>query len=331
TNFAVLMNQYDIIIIGGGPIGIACALEAKKYGLTYLIVEKGCLVNSLYNYPINMTFFSTSDKLEVGGIPFVSTNVKPTRPEALEYYRRVAIANEVNIHLQEEVTSVKQIEGVYQVGTSRNANYTSKYIVIATGFFDIPVLMNVPGEDLTKVTHYYKDPHFYAMQNVVVVGASNSAVDAALETYRKGANVTMIVKGEEIGQRVKYWVRPDMMNRIKEGTIKVYYNSKVTKITESTLEAETPDGTLTIPNDYVIAMTGYKPNFQFLRDAGVELSDNDVMCPTYNSETMESNLPGIYLAGVVCGGMNTHEWFIENSREHAVKIMKSIANGAGTK
>ncbi|MET0298330.1 MAG: YpdA family putative bacillithiol disulfide reductase [Flavitalea sp.] len=325
------MNQYDIIIIGGGPIGIACALEAKKYGLTYLIVEKGCLVNSLYNYPINMTFFSTSDKLEVGGIPFVSTNVKPTRPEALEYYRRVAIANEVNIHLQEEVTSVKQIEGVYQVGTSRNANYTSKYIVIATGFFDIPVLMNVPGEDLTKVTHYYKDPHFYAMQNVVVVGASNSAVDAALETYRKGANVTMIVKGEEIGQRVKYWVRPDMMNRIKEGTIKVYYNSKVTKITESTLEAETPDGTLTIPNDYVIAMTGYKPNFQFLRDAGVELSDNDVMCPTYNSETMESNLPGIYLAGVVCGGMNTHEWFIENSREHAVKIMKSIANGAGTK
>ncbi|RYG05468.1 MAG: YpdA family putative bacillithiol disulfide reductase [Chitinophagaceae bacterium] len=325
------MNQYDIIIIGGGPIGIACALEAKKYGLTYLILEKGCLVNSLYNYPINMTFFSTSDKLEVGGIPFVSTNVKPTRPEALEYYRRVAVANEVNIRLQEEVTTVKPTGDGYQVGTSRNTNYLSKYIVIATGFFDIPVLMNVPGEDLKKVTHYYKDPHFYAMQNVVVVGASNSAVDAALETYRKGANVTMIIKGEEIGQRVKYWVRPDMMNRIKEGTIKVYYNSKVTKITQSTLEAETPDGPLTIPNDYVIAMTGYKPNFQFLSDAGVQLSDNDVMCPTYNSETMESNLPGIYLAGVVCGGMNTHEWFIENSREHAVKIMKNIANAAGTK
>ncbi|HMF69977.1 MAG TPA: YpdA family putative bacillithiol disulfide reductase [Flavitalea sp.] len=317
-------NSFKIIIVGGGPIGIACALAIKEQGLSYLILEKGALVNSLYNYPANMTFFSTSDKLEIGSIPFVSNNVKPTRPEALEYYRRVATSNEVNIHLQEEVLSVSKSSGIFIVTTSRKKTYYSDNVIIATGFFDIPVLMNVPGEELKKVTHYYKEPHFYAMQKVVVVGASNSAVDAALETFRKGAKVTMIVKGDEIGQRVKYWVRPDVLNRIKEGSIKVYFNSKVTRITETTVEAETPDGPVTIENDYVIAMTGYKPNFAFLRQAGVELSEDDAMCPTYHQETMESNLPGLYLAGVVCGGMNTHEWFIENSREHAIKIAKAI-------
>ena len=317
-------NTFKIIIVGGGPIGIACALAIKEQGLSYLILEKGALVNSLYNYPANMTFFSTSEKLEIGGIPFVSNNVKPTRPEALEYYRRVATSNEVNIHLQEEVLSVSKSSGIFIVTTSRKKTYYSDNVIIATGFFDIPVLMNVPGEELKKVTHYYKEPHFYAMQKVVVVGASNSAVDAALETFRKGAKVTMIVKGDEIGQRVKYWVRPDVLNRIKEGSIKVYFNSKVTRITETTVEAETPDGPVTIENDYVIAMTGYKPNFAFLRQAGVELSEDDVMCPAYHQETMESNLPGLYLAGVVCGGMNTHEWFIENSREHAIKIAKAI-------
>ena len=325
VNFAhVMENTFKIIIVGGGPIGIACALAIKEQGLSYLILEKGALVNSLYNYPANMTFFSTSEKLEIGGIPFVSNNEKPTRSEALEYYRRVAISNEVNIHLQEEVLSVSKTSGIFAITTSRNKTYYSDYVIIATGFFDIPVLMNVPGEELKKVTHYYKEPHFYAMQKVVVVGASNSAVDAALETFRKGAKVTMIVKGDEIGQRVKYWVRPDVLNRIKEGSIKVYFNSKVTRITETTVEAETPDGPVTIENDYVIAMTGYKPNFAFLRQAGVELSEDDAMCPTYHQETMESNLPGLYLAGVVCGGMNTHEWFIENSREHAIKIAKAI-------
>jgi len=319
-------NNFKIIIVGGGPIGIACALAIKEQGLSYLILEKGALVNSLYNYPVNMTFFSTSDKLEIGGIPFVSNNEKPTRSEALEYYRRVAISNEVNIHLQEEVLSVSKTSGIFAITTSRNKTYYSDYVIIATGFFDIPVLMNVPGEELKKVTHYYNEPHFYAMQKVVVVGASNSAVDAALETFRKGAKVTMIVKGDEIGQRVKYWVRPNVLNRIKEGSIKVYFNSSVTRITETTVEAETPDGPVTIENDYVIAMTGYKPNFAFLRQAGIELSEDDVMCPTYHQESMESNLPGLYLAGVVCGGMNTHEWFIENSREHAVKIAKAIGD-----
>ena len=319
-----MKNDFDIVIIGGGPIGLACALAAKENGLSYLVLEKGCLVNSLYNYPANMSFFSTSEKLEIGGIPFVSNNFKPTRPEALEYYRRVATSNELNIHLQEQVLAVSRSDGNYMVSTSRSKIYQANNVIIATGFFDLPVLMDVPGESLSKVTHYYKEPHFYAMQKVLVVGASNSAVDAALETFRKGAEVTMIVKGNEIGQRVKYWVRPDMMNRIKEGSIKVYFDSRVTAITETTVEAETTDGPVSIPNDYVIAMTGYKPDFAFLNEAGVELSNDGIMCPTYHKESMETNLPGLYLAGVVCGGMNTHEWFIENSREHAVKIIRAI-------
>ncbi|RYY21912.1 MAG: YpdA family putative bacillithiol disulfide reductase [Chitinophagaceae bacterium] len=323
-------NRFDILIIGGGPIGLAAALAAKENDLSYLILEKGALVNSLYNYPANMSFFSTSEKLEIGGIPFVSNNFKPTRPEALEYYRRVATSNELQIHLQEQALSVKHLSPGFSVTTSRNKTYYADNVIIATGFFDIPVLMNVPGEELGKVRHYYNEAHFYAMQKVVVVGASNSAVDAALETFRKGASVTMIVKGAEIGQRVKYWVRPDIINRIKEGSIKAHFNSRITRITETTVEAETPEGKIVIDNDYVIAMTGYKPNFAFLKEAGIELSGDDIMCPAYNPETMESNLPGLYLAGVVCGGMNTHVWFIENSREHAVKIINAIVAGKVT-
>jgi thioredoxin reductase (NADPH) len=322
----MMQNHFDILIIGGGPIGLACALAAKEKGLSYLILEKGALVNSLFNYPANMSFFSTSEKLEIGGIPFVSNNFKPTRPEALEYYRRVATSNELQIHLQEQALSVKKLPVGYSITTSRDKTYQADNLIIATGFFDIPVLMNVPGESLSKVTHYYKEAHFYAMQKVVVVGASNSAVDAALETYRKGASVTMIVKGSEIGERVKYWVRPDIINRIKEGSIKAHFNSSITRITETTVEVKTPDGDIVIDNDYVIAMTGYKPNFAFLKESGIRLSDDDIMCPAYNNETMESSLPGLYLAGVVCGGMNTHVWFIENSREHAVKIINAIAS-----
>ncbi|HSZ85017.1 MAG TPA: YpdA family putative bacillithiol disulfide reductase, partial [Puia sp.] len=229
------METFDIIIIGGGPIGLACGLEAKKAGLNYLILEKGTLVNSLYNYPANMTFFSTSERIEIGGVPFVSNNPKPTRPEALEYYRRIAVSSHLNIHLQEEVKSITNVDGKYEVVTSAE-KYLTTNIIIATGFYDIPVLMNVPGENLPKVTHYYKEPHFYAMQKVIVVGASNSAVDAALETWRKSAEVTMVIKGEGIGKRVKYWVKPDIENRIKEGSIKAFTHSTIAEIREKEVD-----------------------------------------------------------------------------------------------
>jgi len=316
-------NRYEIIIVGGGPIGLACGLEAKKANLSYCIIEKGCLVNSLYNYPLNMTFFSTSEKLEIGGIPFVSISNKPRRPEALEYYRRVATSNNLNIHLQEEVKSVTPLGDHYEI-TSTKRTYIARYVIIATGFYDIPVMMNIPGEELPKVTHYYKDPHFYAMQKVVVVGASNSAIDAALETYRKGAEVTLVVRGPEIGKRVKYWVRPDIENRIKEGAIKAYFNSTLSAIRDKEVDIQTPEGKITIPNDYVIAMTGYQPNCAFLSSVGIKLSDDEKQQPTYNPETMETNMPNIFLAGVICGGMETHVWFIENSREHAVLIIRAI-------
>ncbi|PVD50845.1 YpdA family putative bacillithiol disulfide reductase [Terrimonas sp.] len=316
--------KLDIIIIGGGPIGLACALQAKKHGLEYCVLEKGCLVNSLYNYPYNMTFFSTSEKLEIGGVPFVSIASKPTRNEALEYYRRVTLANDLNVRLQEKVQSIVPVNGGYEITTTRE-KYISTYIVIATGFYDLPVLMNIPGETLPKVTHYYKEPHFYAMQKVVVVGANNSAVDAALETYRKGADVTMVIKQNEIGKRVKYWVKPDIENRIAEGSIKAFFNSTLSAIYEDRVDIKTPDGMVTIPNDYVIAATGYQPQFDFLKKAGITLSDDDILKPTYDPLTMESNMKNIYLAGVVCGGMDTHTWFIENSREHADIIIADIA------
>lgn len=314
---------HDIIIIGGGPIGLACGIEAKKAGFSHLILEKGCLVNSLYNYPVNMTFFSTSLKLEIGDVPFMSVNPKPTRMEALEYYRRVAIQWALNINLFEGVEQIKPVGNGYEIQTTKGI-YKAKYVVVATGFYDIPKLMNVPGEDLPKVTHYYNDPHFYAMQNVVVVGANNSAVDAALETWRKGANVTMIVRSEEIGSRVKYWVKPDIENRIKEGAINAYFNSEIKEIKEKEVVISTPDGDVTLPNDWVIAMTGYQPNLPFLKKMGIELSADEIMQPRYDCETQETNLKNVFLAGVVCGGMNTHSLFIENSRIHAEQILKEI-------
>jgi putative YpdA family bacillithiol system oxidoreductase len=312
-----------VIIIGGGPIGLACALEAKKKGLDYLILEKGTLVNSLYNYPVNMTFFSTSERLEIGGVPFISNNPKPKRAEALEYYRRVAQDNKVKIHLFEEVLDVTRDEQ-YSVKTNRTT-YSTRNIIIATGFYDIPYLLRIPGENLPKVKHYYDDPHYYAFQKVALVGAQNSAVDAALETWRKGAEVTMIIRGPEIGKRVKYWVRPDIENRIAEGSIKAYFNSMVTEIREGEIVVQTPDGTITLENDWVLSLTGYQPNLSFLQKTGIDLSEDDVRKPTYHEDTHETNVPGIYLAGVICGGMNTHRLFIENSREHAGKILDHIA------
>jgi len=312
----------DILIIGGGPIGLACGLAAQKAGLSFVIVEKGCLVNSLYNYPSTMTFFSTSEKLEIGGVPFVTVHNKPTRNDALEYYRRVALSNHLPINLFEEVTNVTLHNGSYTITTSK-ATYQAKRVILSTGFYDIAVNLDIPGEDLPKVKHYYQDPHFYTLQKVVVVGSSNSAIDVALETYRKGAEVTLVIRGSEVSSRVKYWVRPDIINRIKEGSIKAYFNSNLQAIRQHEVDIQTPDGLVTVPNDYVMAMTGYKPNFDFLRKLGIVLSD-DKFIPRYNSETMETNLPGLYLAGVVCGGLDTHLWFIENSRIHADMIINDI-------
>ncbi len=315
--------MFELLIIGGGPIGLACALEAKKAGLSYLIIEKGTLVNSLYNYPAGMTFFSTSEKLEIGGVPFVSNNIKPTRAESLEYYRRVAISNGLNIHLFETVLNTRPQNNGYEVTTSK-AVYQTKNIIIATGFYDVPVKMNIPGEDLPKVRHYYKDPNFYTMQKVVVVGASNSSVDAALETFRKGAEVTMVIRKGDISDRVKYWVRPDIVNRIKEGTIKAYYHSTLAAVREHQVDIQTPEGLITVPNDFVLALTGYQPDFSFLKTMGIKLSADDKLLPGYDAQTMETTQKGIYLAGVVCGGMDTHSWFIENSRVHAGQIIANI-------
>lgn len=313
----------DLIIIGGGPIGLACALEAKKAGLNYVILEKGPLVNSLYNYPVNMTFFSTSERLEIGGVPFVSNSPKPTRSEALEYYRRVAISGGLRIKFFEEVLKAEKENETFTV-TSTKQVYTCANIIIATGFYDIPYLLNVPGEDLPKVKHYYKDPHYYAFQKVLVVGAANSAIDVALETWRKGAEVTMVVRGDKISDRVKYWVKPDIDNRIAEGSIKAYFNSTVAAIREHEADINTPEGLVTVQNDWVLSMTGYQPNLKFLRDVGITLSDDDVLCPMVDEKTQETNVPGVYIAGVICGGMNTHRLFIENSRIHAEKIVNNI-------
>ena len=317
------MEYLDIVIIGAGPIGIACGLEAKKKGLKYVILEKGPIVNSVYNYPVNMQFFSSSEKLEIDEIPFISKEAKPRRSEALEYYRRIATSNKLNVNLFEEVTSIAKLENEFTVISDKNT-YKSRNLIIATGFYDIPNTLEIPGEDLPKVSHYYNDPHFYAGQKVVVIGASNSSVDAALECYRKGAEVIMVIRGTEVGPRVKYWVKPDIINRIKEGSIKVYYNANVKAITKDSITIKTENGQETLPNDFVLALTGYKPNFTLLDEIGIDFSKDEKKIPVYNEETMETNIKGVYLAGVICGGMDTHKWFIENSRIHAKMIIGNI-------
>lgn len=313
-----------MIIVGGGPIGLACALEAKQANLNYLILEKGCLVNSLYNYPQNMTFFSSSERLEIGDIPFVTTNPKPKRTEALEYYRRIQQKFELDTHLFEEVLDIQRNgDANFNVKTSKRS-YVTKKVIIATGFYDIPMLLNIPGEKLDKVRHYYNDPHYYSGQKVIVVGASNSSIDAALETFRKGAQVTLVIRGNEISPRVKYWVKPDIENRIAAGEIDVLYNSQLTSVTETSASIQTPTGIVEIENDFVLALTGYRPNFDFLRKIGVNIPEQAPCIPCHNEQTMETNITGLYLAGVVCGGLNTHLWFIENSRIHAKQIIEHI-------
>jgi len=324
------MEVKDLIIIGAGPIGLACGIEAQKAGLSYVILEKGCLVNSLYHYPLNMTFFSTSERLEIGGVPFISSSPKPTRSESLEYYRRVCTSWKLNVKLYEKVEAVNKTGGLFQLRTSKD-NYQAKAVILALGFYDIPYLLDVEGEALPKVKHYYDEPHPYFGQKVAVVGAANSAVDVALETWRKGAEVIMIIRESSIRESVKYWVKPDIENRIKEGSIKAYFSSELIRITPQTIEISTPVGNEILENDFVLAMTGYQPPFDFMKAMGITFHDDEYHTPVYDEETMESNITNLYLAGVVCGGLKTNKWFIENSRVHAEIIIKDLLGKVTTK
>ncbi|GAL82980.1 FAD-dependent pyridine nucleotide-disulfide oxidoreductase [Sporocytophaga myxococcoides] len=322
------MSIYDIIVIGGGPIGLACGIEAQKAGLKYLILEKGALVNSIYNYPLNMRFFSTSERLEIGAVPFVSISGKPMRDEALEYYRRVLEYFRLKIKLYEEVQIInRRNDGLFEIQSSKGI-YHSKHIIIATGFYDHPISCGIDGEHMSKVFHYYKEPHPFSFSKIIVVGAANSAIDAALECYRKGAEVTLVVRKPEISHRVKYWVKPDIENRIKENSIKALFNAELVSIRENEVNIKTENGIVTLENDFVLLMTGYHPDFSLLAKVGIEFHSGDLKIPNYNEDTMESNIKNIYLAGVVCGGMETHKWFIENSRIHANMIIRDILSKA---
>lgn len=313
-----------VIIVGAGPIGLAVAVELTKRNVPVKIIERGSLVNSIFNYPKNMTFFSTSERLEIGEVPFISHGPKPTRREALEYYRRVAEHYDLDIALYEEVLNVERDEGDFTIQTDKNS-YEATKIVVATGFYDKPRLMNIPGEELDKVRHYYDEAHAYAWQDVVIIGGGNSAVDAALETYRANANVTLVVKYPNIKETVKYWVKPDIENRVKNGEITAYFNSTVSNIMEDSVTINTPKGEATIPNDFVLAMTGYIPNFTLMKRFGITLTDDEKKMPVFEDDTLETSRKGVYVAGVVCGGMDTSSLFIENTRIHAKHIAKHIA------
>lgn len=324
------MSRHDLLIIGGGPSGLNVGIEATKAGLDYVILEKGVLVNSLYNFPSNMTFFSTSKKLEVGDTPFVSHLEKPTRKEALEYYRRLSEKWELKIKLYEPVLDMQRdtLSGDYVLSTPKG-EYRAPAVVVATGFYDTPNALEVPGEDLPKVTHYYNDPHPYIGQKVLVVGARNSACDAALECYYKGAEVTMAIRGEGIHPRVKYWIRPNIENRIKEGSIQAFTHTTVEEIREREVVLKGPEGIFTIENDFVLAMTGYRPNYALFEKFGIELEADDVLKPCHHPQTLETNLENVYMAGVVCSGLETNKLFIENTRDHGTKIIEAIRSKQG--
>jgi thioredoxin reductase (NADPH) len=314
-------ESYDVVIIGAGPIGIACGIEAKKNKLKYLIIEKGCIVNSIFHFPTNMTFFSTSEKIEIGGIPFVSHGIKPTRREALEYYRRVIQSYNLNLHQFEKVHLVEKGKTGFRVMTQKKT-YLTKYLIMATGYYDNPNLLEIPGESLPKVRHYFDEAHPYAGLNTAVIGAGNSAVDVALELYRVGAKVTMIIKEDSIKPSVKYWVKPDIENRIAEDSIRAYFNSELIEIGQSYIIVKTPKGKIDIPNDLVFAMTGYHPDLNFLREAGIKIVDRKN--GYFKKSNQETNVSGLYLAGVACSGSDTDKYFIENSIEHAEKIIEDI-------
>ncbi|AXT62578.1 YpdA family putative bacillithiol disulfide reductase [Aquimarina sp. AD10] len=321
------MTHYSILIIGAGPIGLSCGIEAQNAGISYKIIDKGTLVNSIHNFPTDMTFFSSSEKLEIGNLPFTSLSVRPTKQEGLEYYRRVAQHYKLNIGLYETFESVKRTSNLsnktpFKIATSKEA-YTCDFIINATGFYDSPVLLDIPGEKLKKVNHYFTSAHHLFKQKVAVVGASNSAIDVALEAYRKGAETTLLVRGKEISPNVKYWIKPDIEARIAENNINIYYESDVTAISDRHIIFKSRNQTIKLENDFVYAMTGYRPNFNLSEKLGIEI-DSTTGYPKYNKTTMETTNPNVYLAGVVIGGMNTRQWFIENSRDHGSKIINHI-------
>lgn len=312
-----------VVIVGAGPIGLAVGITLKQRNIPITIIERGCLVNSLYHYPKDMTFFSTSERLEIGGIPFISHGPKPTRREALEYYRRAAEAYDLPIRLYEEVQEINGSDGHFTVITDKD-EYNASKIIVATGFYDKARMMDIPGEELPKVTHYYDEAHPYAWQDVLVIGGGNSAVDAALQTYRSGADVTMAVRYSKLKESVKYWVKPDIENRIKNGEIEAYFDTEVVEIREREVVLNTPEGEKTIPNDFVLAMTGYHPNFDLMKSFGIELTEDEKKMPVFDEDTLETTRKGVYVAGVVCGGMDTSSLFIENTRVHAEHIANDI-------
>ena len=315
-----------VTFIGAGPIGLATGIALKQRNIPFQIIERGCLVNSIFNYPVKMTFFSTSDRLEIGGIPFISHGHKPTRNEALEYYRRAAESYDLPIKLYEEVQKINGDDGNFTITTSKGT-YQSSKVVIATGFYGKARLMNIPGEDLPKVKHYYDEPHPYAWQKVLVVGGGNSAVDVALETYRCNSEVTMAVRDSKLKDSVKYWVKPDIENRIKEGSIRGLFNTEVVEIRKQEVVLRTPQGEEVIENDFVLAMTGYRPQYELMEMAGIELTEDRIKMPVYNEKSLETSRKGVYVAGVVCGGMDTSRLFIENTRVHADQIATDIESG----
>ena len=322
------MNRFDVVVVGAGPTGLACGIELQQRGIRTVLIEKGCVVNSLYNYPTNMVFFTTPELLEIGNIPMTSLNEKPNRHEALKYYRRVADHFKLNIHDYERVANIAGQDGAFQVfSTDRlgcNHTYTPRKVVLATGYYDVPNLLHVPGEELSKVLHYYKEPHPYYNHDVAVVGAKNSAAIAALELFWTGARVTLIHRGAAISEKVKYWIKPNIENRIKSGEIQAYFNSQVVEIRPDAILVATPQGEVALKNDFVFALIGYSPDLNFLNSIGISL-DPETQRPRSDPQTLESERPGIYLAGVIVAGMHTNEIFIENGRFHGRQIAEAVA------
>ena len=321
-------SLYDVLVIGAGPTGLACAIDAQRAGFTVIVVDKGCLCNSLFHYPSNMTFFTTPELLEIGSMPFSSPNQKPNRNEALEYYRKVAEHYQLNVLQYHTVDAVTGLDGNFTAQMTdrfgRKVTHRARKLIVATGYYDLPNHLGVAGEDLAKVAHYYREPHPYFGLNVLVIGGKNSAAIAALDLWRHGAHVTLVHRGEELHRHIKYWIKPDIENRIKNGEVAAFFSSTVEEITEDEVTLRTPNGNLTLSNDFVFALTGYHPDFEFIERLGVHLDTSNDRCPVCDPASLESNVPGIYLAGVIVAGERTNEIFIENGRFHGKQIADSL-------